>query len=345
MSEILPPAPSTYQDYRPMEVYVVRPPKPRYALHAMLFLATIFTTLVVGARMEFNFLHNLPVFSLNDDALPLFPVRWALAQPSRLLLGIPFASTLMLILLAHEMGHYLCCRYYGVYASLPYFIPAPTLIGTLGAFIRIRSRIPSRRALFDIGVAGPIAGFVVALPALVWGTLLSRWEPNLARASELQLGYPQLFRLLSPLAQHSEVRAPFPVADIYFHPVAIAAWVGMFATALNLLPGGQLDGGHLIYALWPRAHKWISRALVVALLGMSPFLWPGWLLWAGVLLSFGGRHPYVPPAERSGSTRGALAVSALLIFLLSFTPVPFPGTALDPGQVKHGAVRLLRFFR
>ncbi len=91
-----------------MEVYVVRPPKPRYALHAMLFLATIFTTLVVGARMEFNFLHNLPVFSLNDDALPLFPVRWALAQPSRLLLGIPFASTLMLILLAHEMGHYLC---------------------------------------------------------------------------------------------------------------------------------------------------------------------------------------------------------------------------------------------
>ena len=148
-----------------------------------------------------------------------------------------------------------------------------------------------------------------------------------------------------PLAQHSAVRAPFPVADIYFHPVAIAAWVGMFATALNLLPGGQLDGGHLIYALWPRAHKWISRALVVALLGMSPFLCPGWLLWAGVLLSFGGRHPYVPPAERLGRMRGALAVLALLIFLLSFTPVPFPGTALDPGQVKHGSARLLRFFR
>jgi len=167
MSEILPPAPSTYRDYRPMEVYVVRPPKPRYALHALLFIATIFTTLVVGARMEFNFLHNLPVFSLNDDALPLFPVRWALAQHSRLLLGIPFASALMLILLAHEMGHYLCCRYYGVYATLPFFIPAPTLIGTLGAFIRIRSPIRSRTALFDIGIAGPIAGFLVALAVLV----------------------------------------------------------------------------------------------------------------------------------------------------------------------------------
>src|SRR5439155_1424989 len=119
-------------------------------------------------RMEFNFLHNLPVFSLNDDALRLFPVRWALAQPSRLLLGIPFASTLMLILPAHEMGHYLCCRYYGVYATLPFFIPAPTLIGTLGAFIRIRSPIRSRTALFDIGIAGPIAGFLVALAVLAF---------------------------------------------------------------------------------------------------------------------------------------------------------------------------------
>src|SRR5207247_4678277 len=118
----------------------------------MLFLATIFTTLVVGARMEFNFLHNLPVFSLNDDALPLFPVRWALAQPSRVLLGIPFASTLMLILLAHEMGHYICCRYYGVYGTLPFFIMAPTLIGMLGAFIGFCSVIRSRNTLLVIGI-------------------------------------------------------------------------------------------------------------------------------------------------------------------------------------------------
>src|SRR5881396_2417807 len=184
MSEILPPAPSTYQDYRPMEVYVVRPPKPRYALHAMLFLATIFTTLVVGARMEFNFQNNQPAFSMNDDALPFFPVRWALAEPSRLLLGLPFASTLMLILLAHEMGHYLYCRYYGVYATLPFFIPAPTLIGTLGAFIRIRSPIRSRTALFDIGIAGPIAGFVVALAVLVFALPHSKMIAPTAVASD-----------------------------------------------------------------------------------------------------------------------------------------------------------------
>src|SRR5207244_13633832 len=192
MSEILPPAPSTYQDYRPMEVYVVRPPKPRYALHAMLFLATIFTTLVVGARMEFNFLHNLPVFSLNDDALPLFPVRWALAQPSRLLLGIPFASTLMLILLAHEMGHYLCCRYYRVSATLPFFIPVPTLIGTLGAFIRILAPIRSRTELFDIGIAGPILGFAVAVPVLVVALSLSKAVPAVT-ASAYELDYPLIF--------------------------------------------------------------------------------------------------------------------------------------------------------
>src|SRR6266702_3695023 len=201
MSEILPPAPSTYQDYRPMEVYVVRPPKPRYALHAMLFLATIFTTLVVGARMEFNFLHNLPVFSLNDDALPLFPVRWALAQPSRLLLGIPFASTLMLILLAHEMGHYLCCRRYGVHATLPFFIPAPTLIGTMGAFIRIGGYIESRAALFDIGIAGPIAGFVVAVPVMLAGLAMSHPLKGFSDP-DLQFGFPLIFQLGHALLHH-----------------------------------------------------------------------------------------------------------------------------------------------
>src|SRR3989454_6221673 len=248
MSEILPPAPSTYQDYRPMEVYVVRPPKPRYALHTLLFLATIFTTLVVGARMEFNFLHNLPVFSLNDDALPLFPVRWALAQPSRVLLGLPFASTLMLILLAHEMGHYLYCRYYGVYATLPFFIPAPTLIGTLGAFIRIRSPIRSRTALFDIGIAGPIAGFLVALTVLVFAVPLSKIMAPAAVASEIQLGFPVIFHLAWAAIPLANARGT-SLHGIYLHPTAIAAWVGMFATALNLLPGGQLDGGHIVFAL------------------------------------------------------------------------------------------------
>src|ERR1700678_2192314 len=176
MPEFLPPvsSSSTTDYYRPVEVFVVQPPKQRYWLHIALLVATIFTTLVVGARMEFNFQHNQPAFSLNDDEVPFFPVRWTMAEPSRLLLGLPFASTLMLILLAHEMGHYLCCRYYGVNATLPFFIPAPTLIGTLGAFIRIRSPIRSRAALFDIGIAGPIAGFVVAVAVLFVSLGLSK---------------------------------------------------------------------------------------------------------------------------------------------------------------------------
>ncbi|MGA8212869.1 MAG: site-2 protease family protein, partial [Candidatus Sulfotelmatobacter sp.] len=161
MSEPTPPvASSTLEYYRPMPVYAARQPRQRYWLHALLLLLTGFTTLVVGARMQYNFLHSQPVFSMDDSAAPWFPASWAFSHPTRLLLGLPFAGTLMLILLAHEMGHYLYCKRYGVWATLPFFIPAPTLIGTFGAFIRIRSPIRSRTALFDIGIAGPIAGFV-----------------------------------------------------------------------------------------------------------------------------------------------------------------------------------------
>src|SRR5581483_7278007 len=155
MSEPTLPVSSTQEYYRPVDVYVVRPAKPLYWLHAILLMATFFTTLVVGARMQNNFLHNQPVFSTADDSLDIFPLRWAL-QGSHLWLGVPFSFTLMMILLAHEMGHYLYCRRYQVAATLPFFIPFPTLIGTLGAFIRIRSPIRSRAELFDIGIAGPI---------------------------------------------------------------------------------------------------------------------------------------------------------------------------------------------
>src|ERR1700675_1185181 len=167
MPEFLPPASSTTDYYRPVEVFVVKPPKQRYWLHIVLFLATIFTTLVVGARMEFNFQHGQPFFYTGDESISsIFPLTWAL-QSSHILLGIPFSFTLMLILMAHEMGHYLCCRYYGVSATLPFFIPFPSLFGSMGAFIRIRSPIRSRTALFDIGIAGPIAGFATALMVLL----------------------------------------------------------------------------------------------------------------------------------------------------------------------------------
>src|SRR5438132_13397461 len=248
MSDPTSPLTSTTEYYHPVQVWVVQPPKQRYWLHALLLVLTVFTTLVVGARMQHNFLHNQPVFSLNYDALPFFPLRWAFSQPSRLLLGIPFAGTLMLILLAHEMGHYLYCKRYGVYATLPFFIPAPTLIGTLGAFIRIRSPIRSRTALFDIGIAGPIAGFLVALTVLVFALPLSKIMAPAAVASEIQLGFPVIFHLAWAAIPLANARGS-SLHGIYFLPTAIAAWVGMFATELDLLRGGQLEGEHMVFSL------------------------------------------------------------------------------------------------
>src|ERR1700687_1298848 len=257
MSDLNPPFPGPTAEYLPPEVHVISPPRPRYALHILLFVATIFTTLVVGAKMQFDFLHNLPPFVHGDETLPLFPVGWALHEPSRLLLGIPFSATLLLILLAHEMGHYLYCRYYGVYATLPFFIPAPTLIGTLGAVIRIKGPIRTRAALFDIGIAGPIAGFVVAIVTLGVAMMFSKPLAAGMGPSDLQLGFPAIFHVVQSLLRMVAPNHPIaalPLTRVYLHPTAVAAWVGMVATALNLLPSSQLDGGHIVYALAPRVH-------------------------------------------------------------------------------------------
>ena len=165
---------STLEYYQALPVPEWTAPRPRYWLHGLLLAATCFTTLVVGARMQFNFSHNLAPFATGDELIPFFPVGWVLEQPARLLMGIPFSATLLLILLAHEMGHYLFCRRYGVWATLPFFLPAPTLIGTLGAVIRIKGPIRSRAALFDIGIAGPIAGFAVAVVTLFISMFFSK---------------------------------------------------------------------------------------------------------------------------------------------------------------------------
>jgi hypothetical protein len=316
-------------EYLAAEVYVAPPPRQRYWLHLLLFLATIFTTLVVGAKMEFDFLRHAPPFVHGNEFVPLFPVGWALQEPARLLLGIPFSATLLLILLAHEMGHYLYCRYYGVSATLPFFIPAPTFIGTLGAVIRIRSPIRSRCALFDIGVAGPIAGFVVALTVLVIAMSHSRVVPNVLANSDIEMGYPLIFRIVCrvfplPGANGGAV----PIENIYFHPSAIAAWVGMFATALNLLPGGQLDGGHIVFSLSPLVHRLVSWLTILALIPMALYFWAGWLLWAVLLRLSGTRHPMVEPWP--GLTRGRrwLAVFGLLLMVLTLTPAPFGHSSL-----------------
>ncbi|MBZ5570120.1 MAG: site-2 protease family protein [Acidobacteriia bacterium] len=330
MSDPIPPVPSAY-DFQPVEVFLAEQrPRRRYWLHAVLLLATVFTTLVVGARLEFDFLHNLPAFTISDSVLPFFELGWILAQPSRLLLGVPFAGTLMLILLAHEMGHFVYCMRYGVNATLPFFIPAPTLIGTLGAFIRIKSPIRSREALFDIGIAGPIAGFVVACITLIAALTLSKPMPMTVSQSDLVLSYPLVFEWARWLLIRLGVSGggSLPLASVYLHPTAIAAWVGMFATALNLLPGGQLDGGHIVYAISPRAHRHVSRLTVGILLPMGFLLWSGWLVWALLLTISGLRHPQVPPWPGIGRKRKWLALLAFFMLILTLVPEPFRGAAL-----------------
>ena len=290
-------------------------------------MLTCLTTLVVGARMQANFLLNKPVFSMDDDSLSMFPVRWILEHPwSRLRLGVPFAATLMLILMAHEMGHYLYCKRYQVWATLPFFIPAPTLIGTLGAFIRIRSPIRSRTALFDIGVAGPIAGFLVSVGVLCVSLGFSKPFPMGARPADLQIGFPLVFqwmhRLLATQSGAHGV-AMLPLNRVLLHPCAIAAWVGMFATSLNLLPGGQLDGGHIVFSVAPWAHKFVSRLTILILVPMGYYLWAGWFLWAILLQLSSFRHPQVAELPRVSGVRAGLALFALAMLALTLTPAPF----------------------
>ncbi|GAC1428620.1 MAG: site-2 protease family protein [Terriglobales bacterium] len=324
MSEPISPDAISTDASRPFPVFLAQSRvKRRYWLHILLFVLTAFTTMVVGAGLQFNFQQNLPAFTPDNGVLPFFHLRWALAQLSRLLLGVPFSAALMLILLAHEMGHYLCCEYYGVYATLPFFIPAPTLIGTLGAFIRIRSPIRSRTALFDIGIAGPIAGFVVAVTVLFIAMPHSKLITAATDYSDIELGYPLIFRLawaILPLAHLKS--ASSSLHAIYFHPVVIAAWVGMFATALNLLPGGQLDGGHIVFAIAPEKHRWVSRLAILALIPMALYYWAGWLLWAILLRLSGMRHPMVAEWPGISGGRRWLAVVAILMLILTLTPSP-----------------------
>jgi membrane-associated protease RseP (regulator of RpoE activity) len=332
MSEPTPPiASSTVEYLRPMPMPVAGVPRPRYWLHILLLLATCFTTLVMGARMQYNFQHGQAALSIGDDSVPYFPASWMFSHPERLLGGIPFMATLMLFFLAHEMGHYLCCRRYGVYATLPFFIPMPTLIGTMGAVILIRSRIRSRTALFDIGIAGPIAGFAVALALLIVSLGWSRTAHSGFGPAEYDLGYPLVFQGLHRLLASMNLlrgSAALPLNRVLLHPVAIAAWVGMFATSLNLLPGGQLDGGHIIFSISPQVHKLVSRLTILILLPMAYYLWMGWFVWAILLQISSFRHPQVAEWPRVSGGRTWLAVLALLMLVLTLTPAPFAHASL-----------------
>jgi membrane-associated protease RseP (regulator of RpoE activity) len=326
MSDLHSPTPTTAEFERPIEVFVVRPYRPRYWLHLLLLAVTFFTILVVGARMQFNFLNGIPIFTAGDEFLSFFPIGWALAVPSRLLLGLPFAFSLIFILLAHEMGHYVYCVKNGVTATLPFFLPAPTLIGTLGAVIRIKSPIRTRAALFDIGIAGPIAGFLAAIGTLAIALALSRPLAPGTPAGDLNLGYPLIFQLV-----HRLLGSNIPLARMNLHPTAVAAWVGMFATALNLLPSGQLDGGHIVYALWPKAHRYVSW-LVVGVLVYFGWHYIGWRLWAFLVTAMNimtWRQRQAPDYPDLPRSRWAWALVGLVLLLLTFTVVPFSGADIQ----------------
>lgn len=291
-------------------------PRPKFQdrvwLHAVLLVLTIATTTLVGAEHYAGF---------QSDFLPI-----TVEMPLRALLvrGLWYSVTILAILGCHELGHYFACRYYDVDASLPFFlpIPPPMLTGTLGAFIRIREPIPSKRMLFDIGIAGPIAGFLVAVPALFIGLSMSRVVRIPADFPGLELGEPLLFKAAAWL-----LWGPTPTGySLNLHPVAFAAWFGLLATALNLFPIGQLDGGHISYAVLGRYSTYVTLAMIGVAVGLTYFS-TSWLVWTvlmiGMLVMFGPRHPRVfdehVPLDRA---RLMLAVFALAMFVLCFTPAP-----------------------
>ena len=285
----------------------------RLALHGLLLALSFVTMTIVGVVLAQSFQANRALDL--DQYVNIFPAIGA--HPLLLLEGLPYSLTLMMILLAHELGHYYACRYYGIDASLPYFLPAPTPIGTFGAFIRIRSPIYTRRALFDVGVAGPIAGFILLLPAMAIGLAKSRIVHGIAERGDLVFGVPFIQRFFEMLIFPGHASA-----DISLHPVARAAWVGTLATALNLLPIGQLDGGHIVYSFTAQRHKLLSRIFVAILVPLGIFYWRTWLVWAALLFFFALRHPVICDIAPLDRKRVVLGILAGVIFLLTFTIVP-----------------------
>jgi Zn-dependent protease len=297
----------------------------RWALHAALFLATLLTTTFAGAVLAGTIAYDNPL-DLFTGTYPL-PPHAARAWAA----GLAFSLPLLAVLLCHELGHYLTARRYDLDVSPPYFIPVPlvpSFIGTMGAFIRLRTVLSDRRQLFDVGVAGPIAGFVVALPVLAVGLVLSRPLPGHGSLTGLLLGLDGDTAVLGDSLVTLALRhLVHPGASaVLLHPAAFAGWVGMFVTMLNLLPIAQLDGGHILYGALPRWHQRVALAFWLLVVALGWF-WRGWLVWGlAVLVLSRGRlgHPPVLDAHRPlPRSRRALAWAALALFAVTFAPVPF----------------------
>lgn len=294
------------QSKEEIALFKAAPPREaaRSSVNLLLLLATLLTTLLAG--------------SFNSGVNP-FREPWGLIK------GLPFSFSLLAILGTHELGHYFVGKRYRINITLPFFIPAPPIpplaIGTFGALIKMKSPPTDRRALFDVGLAGPLAGLFVAIPVVVVGLKLSALVP-LQEAGHIviALGTPILFSIVQWL-----VLGPIPDGyDVLLHPVAFAGWFGLFVTALNLLPIGQLDGGHVSYALLGRHHRLVAGLVFICLLLMGILFWPGWLLWAALAFILGFKHPPplddITPLDRRRKVGGILA---LFLFLSLITPSPF----------------------
>jgi membrane-associated protease RseP (regulator of RpoE activity) len=290
------------------------PPRERAWRHVVLFALTVVSTCFVGA---FHFYSFSLGFNPPADASPdLMDVGFWIR-------GLWYSLTVLAILGCHELGHYYACRYYGVDATLPFFLPAPLpLTGTLGAFIRIRSRMPSKVALFDIGLSGPIAGFIIAVPALFIGLGMSVLDRVPADFSGVELGEPLLFRAAAWMVWGSVPDG----LSINMHPMAFAAWFGLLATALNLFPLGQLDGGHVAYAVLGRRSTLLTVATVGLAIGLT-FISSSWIVWTVLmvvmLLVIGPRHPpTLDDTSPLGAGRLILAALGLIMLIVCFTPAP-----------------------
>jgi membrane-associated protease RseP (regulator of RpoE activity) len=280
----------------PQPVEIPQQARPRVWINVLLFFGTVLTTLLAGTVLA--------------EANPF-------AHPELIYKGIPFSVALMSILLSHELGHYLMSRKHRVDATLPYFIPAPTIVGTFGAVIRMNSNVPDRRALLDIGATGPVVGFVVSIPCLVIGLGYSEAIPG--TSGGMIFGSSILLEVVS--------KGFFPsIPDGYvinIHPVALAGWLGLLVTMMNLLPIGMMDGGHIAYALFGDWHRHISWAMIVILLIMGIVGWFGWAIWAVVNVFFGLRHPPpINPELPLDRKRKILAAVAAVIFIITFVPAP-----------------------
>ncbi len=292
---IIKPSDGYFQDY------TVSASKKNIRLNVILFIATLITTTSVGSIMA--------------GANPF-------TSFAGIIKGLPFSLTLLSILGIHEFGHYFAARFWKINVTLPFFIPAPFIpIGTFGAVIKMKSSIPNRKALIDVGAAGPIAGFIIAIIACIVG--LSMSEVGSLKVAEeagsLILGESLIFKFLSYIVLGN---LPNDMV-VTLHPVAFAGWLGLFVTALNLIPFGQLDGGHIMFALSPRVHDLLRRIRLPLLFLMGLTFWSGWFVWAVILFFLGGPHPYPDYMDSDiGKFRKLLAFAAIAIFILCAMPTP-----------------------